>query len=129
MIEIFRSKGIKLTKQREEIYNLVSEKPFTIKELLNQKSDKIDSSTLYRIIDLFVEKEIFLKFVNSDGQVYYMLNEGHVHYINCVKCNERVKIKFCPIDDIAKNIYKEVGYILLTHNMIFNGICNNCKEK
>lgn len=129
MIEEFKKKGIKLTKQREEIYNLVSTKPSTIKELLSQKSGNIDSSTLYRIIDLFIEKGIFLKYVNRDGQIYYMLNEGHVHYINCIKCNERVKISFCPIDEITRNIYEEVGYTLLTHNMMFDGVCNRCQKK
>ena len=129
MNELFRNKGIKLTKQREEIYKIVSEKPSTIKELLNHKSDNIDVSTLYRILDLFIEKEIFLKYVNRDGQIFYMINEGHVHYINCIKCNNRVKINYCPIDEITKNIYNEVGYTLISHNMILDGICGNCKRK
>lgn len=129
MNELFRSKGIKSTKQREEIYKIVSEKPSTIKELLNYKSDNIDVSTLYRILDLFIEKEIFLKYVNRDGQIFYMINEGHVHYINCIKCNNRVKINYCPIDEITKNIYNEVGYTLISHNMILDGICGNCQRK
>ena len=78
---------------------------------------------------LFIEKEIFLKYVNKDGQVYYMINEGHVHYINCIKCNERIKIDFCPIDEISKNIYEQSGYTLLSHNIVFDGICKNCQEK
>lgn len=129
MLNTFKSKGIKLTKQREEIYNLVKLRPSTIKELLNKKSMNIDVSTLYRIIDLFVEKEVFIKFVNKDGKVYYMINEGHTHYINCIKCNEHIKIDFCPIDEISKNIYEQSGYTLVSHNMIFNGICKKCQEK
>ena len=129
MLNILKNKGIKSTKQREEIYDLVKLKPSTIKELLSKKSMNIDASTLYRIINLFIEKEIFLKYVNKDGQVYYMINEGHVHYINCIKCNERIKIDFCPIDEISKNIYEQSGYTLLSHNIVFDGICKNCQEK
>ena len=129
MNEVFKNKGIKLTKQRAEIYKIVSLKPSTIKELLSQKSDNIDTSTLYRILDLFIDKGIFFKYVNKDGQVYYMLDEGHVHYINCIKCNKRVRINYCPIEEIAENIYEEVGFTLLAHNMIFDGICSKCQEK
>ena len=129
MNEFFKNKGIKLTKQRSEIYNIVSLKPSTIKEIISQKSNNIDISTLYRILDLFIEKGIFLKYVNKDGRVYYMLNEGHVHYINCIKCNRRVRINYCPINEIAENIYKEVGYTLIAHNMIFDGVCKNCQEE
>ena len=87
MNELFKEKGIKVTRQRKEIYNIVKANPSTIKEILKRKTNDVDVSTLYRIIDLFIKKGIFIKNVDAKGDVYYTLNEEHVHYINCIKCN------------------------------------------
>ena len=66
---------------------------------------------------------------NKDGNVYYMLNEGHTHYVNCIECNKRIRIKYCPIDDMKKNIYNESGFKLISHNMILDGVCIECQKK
>lgn len=129
MNELFKQKGIKLTRQRKEIYNIVKANPSTIKEILKKKTNDVDVSTLYRIIDLFIAKEIFIKNVDKKGNVYYTVNEDHVHYVNCIKCNKKVKINFCPIDEIADHIKEDVGYTLVSHNMMFDGICPSCMEK
>lgn len=129
MNELFKEKGIKLTRQRKEIYNIVRTNPSTIKEIIKRKTNDVDVSTLYRIIELFIEKEMFIKNVDKKGDVYYTVNEDHTHYINCVKCHKKVKIDFCPIDEIEKHVYEEVGYTLISHNMMFDGICSKCNEK
>lgn len=129
MNDIFKEKGIKVTRQRREIYNIVKSNPSTLKEIIKKKTNDVDLSTLYRIIELFIEKEIFIKNVDKKGNVYYIVNEENTHYINCVKCHKKVKINYCPIDEIAKHIYNEVGYTLISHNMMFDGICSKCSTK
>lgn len=129
MNELFKEKGIKLTRQRKEIYGIVRANPSTLKEILHKKTNDVDVSTLYRIIDLFVEKEIFLKNVDKSGNVYYTVNEEHIHYINCIKCHKKVKIEYCPIEDFKKHIKEEVGFTLVSHNMMFDGYCAKCYEK
>lgn len=121
MIEIFKTKKIKNTKYREEIYNFVKnyDKEATIKVIVD--NCKADKATIYRIIELFLEKEIFLKKIDYDGKIYFMLNE-HYHYINCIKCHKRMKIEICPM----KNI-KIDNFIVLNHNVELNGICESCK--
>lgn len=121
MIEIFKTKKIKNTKQRTAIYNFVKEYngEATIKKICD--NCEADKATIYRIIDLFLEKEIFLKKVDYDGKVYYMLNE-HYHYINCIKCHKRIKVDICPINDI-----KVDNFTIINHNLELNGICNSCK--
>ena len=129
MNELFKEKGIKVTRQRKEIYNIVKANPSTIKEILKRKTNDVDVSTLYRIIDLFIKKGIFIKNVDAKGDVYYTLNEEHVHYINCIKCHKKEKIDLCPIDDMAKSIKKETVYTLVSHNMMLDGICEKCADK
>lgn len=128
MKEIFEKKNVKLTKHRKEVYEFIKKHPSTLKELIDKKATSMDDSTLYRIIDLFLEKEIFLKNIDKDGNVYFTVNENHTHYINCIKCHKKVKINFCMIDNIKDRIFEETGYILTFHNMMLDGICNNCNN-
>lgn len=121
VIEIFKVKNIKSTKQRETIYNFV--KNYSGESTIKIISENCcaDKATIYRILELFLEKEIFIKKVDYDGQIYYMLNE-HYHYVNCIKCHKRTRIDICPIKDI-----KVDNYTILNHNVELNGICNSCK--
>ncbi|HPF82603.1 MAG TPA: transcriptional repressor [Bacilli bacterium] len=128
MEELFKENNIKLTSQRKEIYNIVKCNPSTIKEIISN-STNIDNSTIYRIVELFVEKNLFMTNVDGNGKVYYTVNEEHIHYISCIKCNKKVAINYCPVDEIKKRVYEDVGYTLVFHNMIFEGICSDCRSK
>lgn len=122
MIEAFKNKGIKSTKQRENLYNFVKNYDGEVTIKIISDNCKVDKVTIYRIIELFLEKEIFIKKLNYEGQIYYMLN-GHYHYINCIKCHKRTRIEICPIKDI-----KIDDYIILNHSIELNGICDSCKR-
>lgn len=123
MIDVFKNNNIKCTKQRTEIYNLVSASKceMTIKNIIN--STNIDKTTIYRILDLFIKKGIFLKKVDFDGNVYYSIKE-HIHYVVCIKCHKKTMIEVCPLENLKVN-----NYTILSHEIEFNGICDTCNNK
>ena len=126
MNELFKNKGIKCTKQREKVLSIISEKPVTIKEILDSKED-IDTSTVYRILELFLEKELIIKIVDG-SEVYYAVNDTHSHYVNCIKCHKKEKINYCYMEKMEDKIEKDLGYTLVSHNLIIDGICPKCKK-
>ena len=126
MNELFKDKGIKCTKQREKVLSIISEKPVTIKEILDSKED-IDTSTVYRILELFLEKELIIKIVDG-SEVYYAVNDTHSHYVNCIKCHKKEKINYCYMEKMEDKIEKDLGYTLVSHNLIIDGICPKCKK-
>lgn len=127
MKELFQKKNIKYTKQREKIYNIIKDNPITMKEILDKK-DGIDTSTVYRIIEMFLEKNIVIKIVDA-AEIYYAINEEHSHYVNCIKCHKKEKINYCFIHNMEKQIAKDLGYTLVSHNLIIDGLCPTCNKK
>ena len=124
MIELFKEKNIKLTKQRKLVFEIIEKlEDATIKDIQDNCINQMDNSTIYRIIDLFLEKNIIIKNID-DNKVYYSINKHeHKHYIYCVKCHKKTMIEICPISNIEKT-----GYKLLSHQIKINGICSNCQK-
>ncbi len=130
--ELFKKSNIKNTKQRNLVYNIVldSEEEATVKYVFDKCSNKVDLATIYRIIELFVNKELFIKNLDYDGTIYYTINSfKHEHYLNCIKCHKKEKINFCPVEEMEQHIEKENGFQIVNHNIEFSGICHECQRK
>lgn len=130
MNEILKNNNLKSTRQRLLILNVIKQLDIdaTLKNIVEQTKKDLDKSTVYRIIDLFIEKGIIIKFVNYNEEVYYSLKESHNHYFVCVKCHKKELIKSCPIKEIECLYEDEKGYKILNHTVLINGICKNCQK-
>ena len=133
MIEsVFKENDIKLTKQRKIIYEIVlnSEEDSTIKSIINKCNGLVDMVTVYRVIDLFIKKQLFFKNVDYSGEVVYTVNNhNHDHYLTCINCKKRETLSYCPIENLKNSIEKENGFLIVSHNMELSGLCNECKKK
>lgn len=125
MIQIFKEKNIKETKPRLKVYNLFLEnEDLSLKEIL-ASCNEIDKSTIYRIIEFFLEKEIIIKKINNNNKIIYELNDHYdKHYIKCIKCHRKVIIDLCPLENIDTK-----GFKIVKHSIIIDGICKKCLNK
>ncbi len=123
MEELLRKNNLKVTKQRLEVLNLINELDdnATIKNISNKI--KIDNSTMYRIIELLLEKNVIEKNLNYNDEIYFRIKENHIHYIKCIKCHKKEEIEICPIENI-----EEKGFKILNHKIEIDGICNECNK-
>ena len=123
MDNILKENGLKITKQRLDLLNMIDEldEEATIKNISNEL--KIDISTIYRIIDVFLEKNIIEKNINYENKIYYKIKEKHKHYIKCIKCHKKIEIEFCPIESFDDNRFK-----IINHKVEIEGICNSCDK-
>lgn len=128
MIEEFKKNNIKITKQRTVIYNLIKEleDKATIKNIYLKT--KMDKTTIYRIIKLFLNKKIIVQNINNNEVCYSLNKPTHYHYMTCIKCHNKIKIDFCPINYEIKKLTKEENFKLISHSIILEGICRNCKN-
>ena len=124
--ECFKQKNIKLTKQRRLVYKAIEKlEEAKLKDIKKICGKEMDNSTIYRIIDLFLDKEIINKNIdNSNNLVYSIKEDEHKHYIYCIKCHNKQLINICPIENI-----ESTGYKLLSHQIRIDGICGNCQKK
>lgn len=123
MINILKENDLKITKQRIELLNMINilDEDATIKNISAKL--KIDISTIYRIIDIFLEKNIIEKNINYENKIYYKIKENHKHYIKCIKCHKKIEIEFCPIEKFDDNRFK-----IINHKVEIEGVCSNCDK-
>ena len=119
------------TVQRQEIIEVLKTNynhP-TIKELCKLVSNKnIGQATVYRTVKSLVNDDVIRRVECPDG-IHYDYRKDHYHFY-CLKCNKITDVFLDKniIDNmlsaLASNL-KDVRHI----NLVFEGICDSCKEK
>ncbi len=136
MQEYLKNKGIRITKQRQAILQVLLDRscPLTanhIFSLLEERFPQLRLSTVYRNLNMFVDKNVVRKMeLNpSNKESYFELNIGeHHHHLVCVKCNEIVPLD-CPLKEYEKTIINKTDYILIDHKIKVYGICPKCRKE
>lgn len=127
--------GLKNTKARGRIIELIkgSISPVdatTTMRTLRAKGISVDQATIYRALNLFVEKGLLKEIYFNDGVVRYELAEKpEHHHAVCIKCSRVEDITDCSVDKIEKQIGRKKGFTVLSHSLEFFGYCKNCKSK
>jgi Fur family ferric uptake transcriptional regulator len=141
-------KGIKWTKQRKDVYMVLSAavEPMTALEIYqNILASHPDAgyalSTIYRILTAFEENGIVSKSsYMEDNTIVYELERGeHTHYAVCLNCHKRIPLQTCPFAHIHAHGSErqsepekdalEQGFTVTGHKLELYGYCCNCKEK
>lgn len=122
--------GIKKTKQRKEVYNVLlnANSPMSAVDIYKHVPEYA-LSTIYRILAAFEEKNMVLK-SNIPGEdiAVYEINRGvHKHYAMCLSCHELVALKKCPFE--SAYIETQDDFEITGHKIEIYGYCNKCREK
>ena len=120
---ILKENNLKITNQRIEVLNLIDKLDIHATLTNIKKQISIDKSTIYRIIEKFLEKNIIEQNINYQKQIYYTIKKEHKHYIKCIKCNNKQEIEICPINKIETQ-----GYKIINHKVEIDAICNKCQN-
>ena len=134
--DISYPKGLKWTKQRKCVYQVLEEatEPLSAVQIYNRIEKEHEGSdyavsTIYRILATFeehgmVEKTTFM----GDGTVVYDLNRGeHTHYAVCLECHKRIPLPSCPFAHV--HLEQDTGDFTVTgHKLELYGYCKKCQE-
>lgn len=134
--DLFNSKDIKHTRQREVIYKILenAQNPLSAQEIFTitiNLNENINLSTVYRILNLFFQKDIIVSVTvsNAKKELYEIKKKIHNHYIVCKLCEEKVAIRECPLKSFTRQIELETGYTLSNHKLELFGLCSTCRQK
>jgi Fur family ferric uptake transcriptional regulator len=122
--------GIKRTKQREALLEILafSTGPMSAQDICFQMG-KTGAwlSTVYRILDLFVEKDLVVKTSAMNNQiiVYELNRHKHRHYAVCIKCRKFIPMEDCPIENFIPRL-DEKNFRVVGHNLEIYGFCETC---
>ncbi|MBU2700310.1 Fur family ferric uptake transcriptional regulator [Sporomusaceae bacterium BoRhaA] len=133
--EYLNKHGMKSTKQRNLIFNILNQARniMTAEDIyleLRKANYLVNLSTVYRILDIFVDKGIALKSIlPEDNKCVFELNRfEHKHHLICLKCKKIISIDKCPLTEFERHIEQQTNFNITNHKLEMYGYCNNCKE-
>jgi Fur family transcriptional regulator, ferric uptake regulator len=132
--ELFTSQGLKNTKSRNLVYNILegSDLPITAEQVflkLKENESSINLSTVYRVLEVFVSKEIALKssMTESSTALFELNRREHKHHLVCVSCRKMFSIDGCPFEELEKHLHENMDFDVTGHRLEIYGYCRNCK--
>lgn len=123
--------NLKATPQRLEIVSVLSKNGhMNINDLytsLQAKFPSISLATIYKNINIMLEKGFLLEVKLSDQKnVFELIKDEHSH-VTCIRCNLVMDIDL-EIEDVLQKVKKISNYSLNSNSLIFNGICPRCSS-
>ena len=145
-MEEMRIPGLKVTKQRTKIYEILdkSSRPLTADEIYLETKEifpKIALTTVYRNLDILCEKRVINRVMYHDGISRYESggkNKKPCRILFCKMCKQTFSVNACPVknkiirEEIKKEaelIYAKTGFVTTSFNVEIFGYCSECAKK
>ncbi|MEG0736348.1 MAG: transcriptional repressor [Longicatena sp.] len=96
---------------------------------LNTENQKVSLATVYRNLNILAEMNEIKKIAHPMyGYVYDKTCNPHYH-LHCVKCNELLDLNIPYQESMNNEFSKLCNHDLQSHNLIFGGVCEECRKK
>ncbi len=122
------------SKQKEIIYktltdNVVHPSAEYIYEILKKAGSNISLATVYRNLNKMASCGYIKKIEGLEDKAHFDHNTfEHYHFI-CQKCGNIYDIQKEIAPDIVQKTQEKTGFIINSHDVVFHGICLECKKK
>ena len=132
--EILKRSQLSVTASREKILHLFLEQTGALAhgDIEKKAGEKFDRVTVYRTLQVFVEKGIIHVIPTFDNSILYALckddcEEGHhydqhIHFV-CTNCSNT----YCLDDIVTPDIKLPKGYSSSHIEVVVEGVCKECK--
>jgi Fur family ferric uptake transcriptional regulator len=130
--DILRRKNLSVTDSRKKILSLFLQyaDALTHGDIEKKAGEKFDRVTVYRTLQVFVEKGIVHTIPTIDNSVLYALckdckeghhHDDHVHFV-CDNCQTTI----CLDDIVSPRMDLPAGYKAESVQVVIHGRCKNC---
>jgi Fur family ferric uptake transcriptional regulator len=135
IIKILRKSQLSVTESRRNILEIFIQAGSALAhhDVEEKTSERFDRVTVYRTLQVFMEKGIIHTIPTTENAVLYALckddceeghhHDNHIHFV-CEDCGATT----CMDDIHIPEIKLPLGYNALQINMVVNGICVKCKK-
>jgi len=135
-IHFLRRKGLKLTRQRQEILKafLKIEKHLSTEDLyevIKRKDPSIGQATVFRTLRLLSQAGMAREINLGDRRVKFEHAHGHRHHdhLVCKACSKLIEAVDPEIERLQDDLCKKFDFTPTSHRLQIFGICNQCKTK
>ncbi len=130
---LFRTAGLKATPHRLQIYAILSAAgaSLTADQIfmeVRKTETAINLSTVYRILETFLEKQLVIRstLLDDSRALYELATQDHRHYLVCTGCRRKVQIDACPLHKLEKELAASTGFVIEAHRLELYGLCPHC---
>lgn len=122
------------SKQREIILDTLSKNAIhptaeALLEFLKRDDSNVGMTTLYRNLNQLADAGLIKKIDGLEPSAHFDHNTfEHYHFI-CEKCKKVYDIPSSVAPNLVKNTIEETGFDITSHDIVFHGICSECKRK
>jgi len=122
------------SKQREKILQALTNNQihptaeYLLEQLKKENSD-IGYTTLYRNLNKLSENGRIKKIEGLEAAAHYDHNTCEHYHFMCEKCKRVFDVPKEVAPDLVKNTRQATGFEITSYDIVFNGICNDCKRK
>ena len=124
----------KSSKQRDLIMNYMKQinGHVTAEQIfndLNANGTKISLATVYRNLNILCDLHEIKKIAHPiEGYQYDKICKPHYH-LHCIKCDRILDLDIPYKEDFNKEMSEATGLPITTHDMMVEGICEDCLKK
>lgn len=135
-IDFLKRRGLKLTRQREEIFKifLSTDRHLSVEELyhiIKKRDPGVGQATVFRTLKLLSEAEMAKEVDLGDKRIRYEPKYGHSHHdhLVCVKCGRFIEVVDAEIERLQERLCRKFTFLPQRHRMEIFGICKRCRVK
>ena len=133
--QILKRNQLSVTGSRKKILGLFLENEGALAhaDIEKKAGEKFDRVTLYRTLQVFVEKGILHSIPSADNSIRYALckedceqghhQDNHIHFI-CKICSKAI----CMDGVSVPQVTLPHGFTPTHYDMVVTGVCKNCKN-
>ena len=132
--EELKSFDVKATSARLTVMKFLeaSSQPVDVNSILDyltKENINTDPATIFRMMNVFVDKGILKKIDFGEGKTRYELsNKGDHHHLICTSCGRVESIEDSYMSGFEEEINKKNKFLVKSHSLEFFGICLSCQS-
>ncbi|TMG24073.1 MAG: transcriptional repressor [Chloroflexi bacterium] len=125
--------GYSITEPRRAVAEMVAERDshFTAPELVLEAKRRrlgVGRATVFRALEVFEELGLVERLDLPSGEHAYVVCEpAHHHHVVCQRCGRGTDVEDCGIEDVARQIEAQTGYLVDSHRVELFGLCPECR--
>ncbi len=122
------------SKQREKILDILTKNAVhptaeTLLGLLKADNSNIGFTTLYRNLNQLAQAGIIKKIDGLEASAHFDHNTFEHYHFLCTECGKVFDIPSEVAPDLIKNTQQTTGFDIAGHDIVFHGICCDCKKR
>lgn len=136
MRNFLKSKGLKFTKEREEIIKEIENTvghfdPDELYVKMKSKGSKVSRASIYRTINILLKNGIIEVVENIDRHKHYekVHDKNHHDHMICIKCGKVIEFYSPTLEMLQKELCDKENFTHTRHSLEIYGYCNKCSKK